>query len=337
MQKESTINHKQTVEQMILIFQMSNDSRLIFHGDIDMDDLGTVDETIRLNEAINYVAELFNTTQIQSCLMSIIFGFQMNNYEINFEKLLNYLNLELPNYFDLQTEIQELIDKRIIKYKREINTKNLYNSIFSVNPKVIDALYNNRSIEEGLSEPEVSFIQFCGHISRIIRSYSDRRLSMFDLSDEVYKIETWNQNLVAIQSLKELKVNIEDRILLYSLIESLTSDNESLVNLSILIKRIFGASNYPFIINTFLKGEHDLQRKGLIMVDSKTKGLVEDMTIGLTTKAMTILLGDSASFYVTPRSTDHHCICCENLVSKPFTLSKIKKSFNKLMSRFGWE
>ncbi|MEI7677557.1 MAG: hypothetical protein WCJ03_12310, partial [Bacteroidales bacterium] len=64
---------------------------------------------------------------------------------------------------------------------------------------------------------------------------------------------------------------------------------------------------------------------------------VEDMTIGLTTKAMTILLGDSASFYVTPRSTDHHCICCESRAAKPFTLSKIKKSFNKLMSRFGWE
>ena len=237
MQKESTINHKLTVEYLIFIFEKSNDSRLNYIEDM-------------VEDAIRFISELFHITHKQSGLLSIIFCFQMDNHEVSFERLLNYLGLQLQDYFDLLTDIQELIDKRILKVKRDnLNTKNLYHSSFTINPKVIDALFRNKSIDEGLKEPEQDFVQFCGHISRVIRSFSTRRLTLSDLVEQVSSIENRNPNLIAIQSLKELQLPIEERIVLYSLTESLTSDNESMVNLSNLIKQIFGTENYLSLIH----------------------------------------------------------------------------------------
>ena len=313
MQKQSTINHKLTVEYLTLIFEKSNDSKLNYADDKQMED------------AIRFISELFHTTPTQSGLLSVIFCFQMDNHEVSFERLLNYLGLQLQDYFDLQTEVQELINQRILKSKRDnLNTKNLYHSSYTVNPKVIDALFGNKSIEEGLKEPEQDFVQFCGHISRVIRSFSTRRFTIYDLVEQVSSIENRNPNLVAIQSLKELQLPIEERILLYSLTESLTSDNESMVNLSNLIKQIFGTENYHSILSSFMQIEQELQLKELVQVESK--GFVEDALIGLTPKSKTLLLGDSFTFYSKQGNTKHTLIRCETITPKQLFFNDKLKS-----------
>ena len=122
-----TINHKQTVEHFNLIFENSKYTKLDYSGKKDVD------------IAIRYVAELFNTTHIQSCLISIIFMFTMDDTEVGFERLLKFLGFDLQDYFDLQSDIQMLLDKGHIKYRRENRSNNLYNSNFSINQKIIDA------------------------------------------------------------------------------------------------------------------------------------------------------------------------------------------------------
>lgn len=306
------INHKQTIEYLNQIFENSKNSKLDYSGKVDID------------PAIRYIAELFNTTHIQSCLFAIIFNFQMDDTEIGFERLLKFLGLGMTDYFDLKSDVKLLIDKRLIILKRDNNTKNLYNSSFTINQKVLDALFENKSIEDGLSESEVTYVLFCSHISRVIRQNSMRRLSIYELVELVTDIENRNQNLTAIKLLKELRIEIEERIILYSLSESLTGDNESMVNLSSMIKQIFGTESYMSILSSFMTREQDLQLKELVEIESK--GCVEDALIGLTTKGKTILLGDSATFYNIQVSTKHNLIRCESIVEKQLFFNEKLKS-----------
>ena len=127
--------------------------------------------------------------------------------------------------------------------------------------------------------------------------------------------------------MKECRVEIEERIILYSLLESLTSDNESSINLSSLIKDIFGIEDYMTILSSLKKGEQDLQLKELIEVESI--GFIEDATLSLTDKAKKILLGDAASFYKKQINTKHQLIRCENILEKQlFFNDKLKNDLD---------
>lgn len=302
MQEENKhINHKQTVEHFNLIFENSKNSKMEFRADK------------KLDAAINMIATQFNISKIQSALFAVIFMFNLDDVEICTERIITFFGLKLPDYFTIKTDIEELIQVGLIKYKRENNSKNTYNSTFSINQKVLDAIFNNKDIDSALVEPDMSFVQFCGWIKRVIRNRSVRDFSLYDLVEKVNDIERRNPNILQIQQLKDLKVDEEERMIMYYLIESLT-DNEPSVNLRLIIMELFGIDNYISFSSQFIQNEQDLQLKGLVKVNAN--GYIDDATIALTDKAQDILLADSKILYKNNPKTDHTIIRHESIVEK---------------------
>ncbi|MDD4990977.1 MAG: ATP-binding protein [Paludibacter sp.] len=300
-----TINHKQTVEHFNLIFENSKNSKLELRSDKELD------------AAINMIATQFNISQIQSILLAVIFMFTMDDVDICTERIISFFGLKLPDFFTIKSDIEELIQIGLIKYKRENHSKNTYNSTFTINQKVLDAIFNNKDINSALIEPDMSFVQFCGWIKRVIRNRSVSDFSMFELSEKVNDIERRNPNILQIQQLKELKVNEEERMILYYLIESVT-DNEPTVNLRLIIIELFGIDNYISISSQFMQNEQDLQLKGLVKVNANgyVNGYFDDATIGLTEKAYDLLLADSKVLYKNSPKTDHTIIRHESIIEK---------------------
>ncbi|MDD3014282.1 MAG: ATP-binding protein [Candidatus Gastranaerophilales bacterium] len=306
-----TYNHKQTVEQLNLIFEKCKNSKMEFRSDK------------KLEEAINKVASLLNINRIQSALFAVIFMFNLDDIEISTERVLTFFNLKVPDFFTIKSDLEKLIQTGLIKYKRENNSKNTYNSTFSINQKVMDAIFNNKNILDALIEPDMSFVQFSGWIKRIIRNRSVRDFSMYELSEKVEDIERRNPNLLQIKQLKELKIDEVERMILYYLIESLT-DNEPTINLRLLIMELFGIDNYISISSQFLQNEQNLQLKGLVKVISN--GNIEDATISLTEKAKDFLLADSIILYRNTPKTNHTILRHQSIVEKELFFNEKQKN-----------
>ena len=301
MQEQTNHNHKQTVRNLEIIFDSSKKSKLEYSGDK------------LVESAIQSTSKLFGISHVQSCLFAIIFMFNIDDNEISSERLINFLDLKITDYFDIKGDIELLVSKNLIKYKRENGGKNLYNSSFNVNQKVIDAIFNNGSIDEALAQPELDFIQFCSHVKRRVQNNSYKDKSVFELCEQITELENKNINLSPIKYLKENKIEIEERIVLYSLIDSLT-DNEHRINLMSLLKEIFGAVDSISIASSIIAGNQDIEQKKLVEIESK--GFVEDATISLTNKAKDLLLGNSANLYKVKVDTKHNLIRCESIQEK---------------------
>jgi len=314
MQEQTNHNHKQTVRNLEIIFDSSKKSKLEYSGDK------------LVESAIQSTSKLLEISHVQSCLFAIIFMFNIDDNEISSERLINFLDLKITDYFDIKGDIELLVSKNLIKYKRENGGKNLYNSSFNVNQKVIDAIFNNGSIDEALAQPELDFIQFCSHVKRRVQNNSYKDKSVFELCEQITELENKNINLSPIKYLKENKIEIEERIVLYSLIESLT-DNEHQINLMSLLKEIFGAVDSISIAGSIIAGNQDIEQKKLVEIESK--GFVEDATISLTNKAKDLLLGNSANLYKVKVDTKHQLIRCESIQEKQlFFNEKLKNELD---------
>jgi len=284
MQEVIKINHKQTIESLNLIFENSKGSKLDYSGKGDTD------------TAIRYIAELLSVTHIQSCLFAIIFNFQLDDTEIGFERLLKFLGLEIQDYFDLQGDIQLLLDKGHLKYKRDRRLNNLYNSTFTINDKIIDAIFNGTSIEESLNLPDLDINQLCGYISRVIRSSSLNNCKIDEITEKIERIENKNSNLDAVIQLKKV-VTIEDRVLLYDLVNDMTTSNVSTFDLLPSLIQLFGRVDSQSILRSFINKETNLQKLGLIEVSAN--GYAQDSTVTLTDKTKEIFFGNHAGLYST--------------------------------------
>lgn len=301
MQEENKqINHKQTIESLNLIFENSKNSKLDFSGK------GNIDS------AIKYVADLFNITQIQSCFFTIIFNFQLDDTEIGFDRLLKFLALDVTDYFDLQGDIQELLDKGYLKYKREKRLNNLYNSTFTINDKIIDAIFNGSSISDALNEPDLDINQLCGYISRVIRTSSLNNCKIDEITEKVERIEKKNSNLEAIIQLKTI-LKIEDRTLLYDLVNELITSSNCTFDLLPSLIQLFGRVDGQTILRSFINNETNLQKLGLVEVTGST--YIQDATITITDKTKEIFFGKHAGLYST-RITNKNIIKYESIFTK---------------------
>lgn len=294
------INHKQTVEYFNLIFENSKGSKMEFHKDK------------KLDAAIRYIVDLFNITHIQSCLLAIIFIFTLDDTEVGFERLLNFLGMNLTDYFDLQGDVQVLLDKGHIIYRKENRTNNLYNSNFSINQKVIDAIFNGTSIVDALSEPDLDINQLCGHISRVITRSSLNNCTVNEITEKIERIENKNSNLDAVIQLKKI-IQIEDRTLLYNLINEMTTSNVSTFDLLPSLIELYGRIESQCILRSFINKETNLQKLGLLEVSAN--GYAQDATITLTDKTKEIFFGNHAGLYLT-RITNKNIIRHDSIFSK---------------------
>ena len=115
------INHKYTIQYLNYIFAKTKNSKLTFENSKEM------------KEAFNYLSSLFNLSQTQCALFSIVFTFTVDEdlERVRTLRILSFIDFELDSYFAIKEDMELLIKKGFIKQKKEERTDNLYNSSFT--------------------------------------------------------------------------------------------------------------------------------------------------------------------------------------------------------------
>ena len=315
MEEAIKISHKQTIESFTLIFENSKNSKLDYS------------DKKEVNSAIRYVADLLSISHIQSCLFAIIFIFQLDDSEISFERLLKFLGFITTDYFDLQGDMQVLLDKGHLRYKRSRRSNNLFYSSFYINEKVVDAIFNSTSIQDAVNEPLEDINQFCGHISRVIQNCSLENFNFFETIEIIEKVEDKNASLDTIIQLKRI-LEIQDRALIYDLVHELITTNNTTFDLLPSLIQLYGRVDSQSVLRTFTNNKSDLQKLGLVEIISN--GYIQDATITLTSKTKELFFGKNAELY-SNKITYKNIIKYDSIYPKElFFDEQVKRQLNLL-------
>ena len=266
------INHKETIRNLKYLFVKSKHSKLSFDANRD------------LKDAFKYLSQLFNLTHIQCALLSIVFAFTIDEdlEKVSSLRLLNFLSLELDDYFEIKGDIEVLIQKGFIKQKKDEDTNNIYHSSFVVNQKLLDMLFRNEEIDLGiLTGNKSDFAQFCGHVYGIIRKKLINQQSQEQIYNSIIEHEEQNIILSQIQILNSLDLDIKDRIVIYCLTHNMCELKEEVTIYSLAFD-IHGIANSGSFVERLKDGTSKLQLNGLIEVIKNE--------VLLTTKAKELLL-----------------------------------------------
>ena len=268
------INHKETIRNLKYLFVKSKHSKLSFDANRD------------LKDAFKYLSQLFNLTHIQCALLSIVFAFTIDEdlEKVSSLRLLNFLSLELDDYFEIKGDIEVLIQKGFIKQKKEDDADNIYHSSFVVNQKLLDMLFRNEVIDlEKLAGKKTDFAQFCGHVYGIIRKKLINQQSQQQIYNSILENEVQSPTLSQIQILKSFELDVKDRIAIYCMMYNMCELKEEVTIYSLAFD-IFGVANSGSFVERLKDGTSKLQLNGFIEVIKNE--------VLLTTKAKELLLID---------------------------------------------
>ena len=268
------INHKETIRNLKYLFVKSKHSKLSFDANRDIKD------------AFKYLSQLFNLTHIQCALLSIVFAFTIDEdlEKVSSLRLLNFLSLELDDYFEIKGDIEVLIQKGFIKQKKEDDADNIYHSSFVVNQKLLDMLFRNEVIDlEKLAGKKTDFAQFCGHVYGIIRKKLINQQSQQQIYNSILENEVQSPTLSQIQILKSFELDVKDRIAIYCMMYNMCELKEEVTIYSLAFD-IFGVANSGSFVERLKDGTSKLQLNGFIEVIKNE--------VLLTTKAKELLLID---------------------------------------------
>ncbi len=269
------INHKYTIQYLNYIFVKTKNSKLTFENSKEM------------KEAFNYLSSLFNLSQTQCALFSIVFTFTVDEdlERVRTLRILSFIDFELDSYFAIKEDMELLIKKGFIKQKKEERTDNLYNSSFTVNQKLIDMLFRNEDIQfEKLYGNGYNFTQFSRHMYRINNHKLLNHLTRDEVYTSILEHEERNEDLTKIQTLKSLGLDVKDRLVIYYLIHKYTENEKSLNSYKIGFD-LYGPSNVISFTKKLAEKKTQLQIQGLVE-------LIGNKQIQLTTKAKELLLND---------------------------------------------
>lgn len=293
-------NHKETIRNLKYLFVKSKHSKLSFDANRD------------LKDAFKYLSQLFNLTHIQCALLSVVFAFTIDEdlERVSSLRLLNFLSLELDDYFEIKGDIEVLIQKGFIKQKKEDDTDNIYHSSFVVNQKLLDMLFRNEVIDLArLAGNKNDFPQFCGHAYGIIRKKLINQQSQEQIYNSIIEYEEQNLIIFQIQILNSLELDIKDRIVIYCLTHNLCELKEEVTIYSLAFD-IHGIANSGSFVKRLKDGTSKLQLNGLIEV-------VKNEVL-LTTKAKELLLEKDSLIEKNEESieTSHYFIKYDSIPEK---------------------
>ncbi len=267
------VNHKLTVGYLKQIFLETRRARL-----------EDASKNKQLDSAYQFLSELLNLSHLQCTLFAIIFKYSTDGdlEKISTQRLMSFLDVNLDHFFDIKTDLELLIQRGLIKQRKEDRTDNLFNSSFFVNQKLLDMIFENQEIDfEKLYGNGYNFIQFCGHMYRISNRRLLDHLSREELLAKVEEHENLNQNLSEIKTLKSLELETIDRLIMYYMIHQY-SIGEMFIGAYSMCFDIMSPKRVRSYIKSVRENKTQIQTAGLVIA-------TDDLELKLTTKAKDLL------------------------------------------------
>ena len=243
------------------------------------------------------LAEYLGVTADQSYVFVVIFILQTKINVVELRDILKFLNLSFIDSVNLNSDIQALCNQNLIEVAGEFFTKRRTNrglKSYNVFEYVINAIYENRPIV--ISEPEILDVYgFCNNVSDLVTEREMVSMETLELFCKVQIIESANPQLPFIERIKNMKIPLDERTLLYEMAHDLYVHGKS----TSMMKTLEDMYDRPR--ERMCKMREFIQKTNILfqmeLITSSESRFANDLQLDLTPEAVEMLFGDDAVLF----------------------------------------
>lgn len=243
------------------------------------------------------MADYLGVTAQQSYVFVVIFVLQTKINMVELRDILKFLNLSFIDSVNLNSDIQALCNQNLIEVAGDLFNKRRTNRglrSYNVSDSVVNAIYENRPIV--ISEPEVLDVYgFCNSISELVIERELVSMETLDLFCKVLNIESDNPQLPFVERIKNMKIPLDERTLLYEMAHDLYTHGKSTSMMKTLDDMYDSPRERMRKVREFVEKTNILFQMELIT--SSESRFANDLQLDLSPEAVEMLFGDDAVLF----------------------------------------
>lgn len=258
----------------------------------------------KITPQIEILNTYFSTSSKLTLLLVGTFMRQLNNYSVTLSCLIDYFGMDKIQVVEIKRDIDELMKLRLLesdeieRYKKRKLKISRFN--FEIAGHIVNAIYDNISIEDSKKSGSLDIFQFCAEVSALIEARSNYLFSYVEMENEVLQMEDNNLQIPIITHMINQNISPEDRILIYEMFDDLV-EGDSGTNLQITLKDMFDEKKKIMrLMSDFKSEKSDLLKKNYITL-SKSK-YSNDIVVKLTDNIMELMAGENLNLLFTNNS-----------------------------------
>ncbi len=285
MEKEKELNFK-------VIELITSIAKGVRHSELSDDALANV------NNQCKILANYLNVNEQQAMLFAVVFVLYSRLSAVNIRELYTFFSVDFIEGIRFKYDIEVLLNKQLIDleelYSKQRKRTNLTRSSFIIPESIISATYRNVEIPQKITF-ELDIYEFCDTVTTYINDRCEDKIDTKSLFECVEELEIINQKIEGVEKLLKMGLQIEDRLLLYNILNDMVSTGRYTL-IESRLKDIY--DNARLRMNKF----RQLILKENIMfeldlIDLHRNRFSNDSQLELTAYGMEFLLGDDAILY----------------------------------------
>lgn len=266
-------------------------------------------ETKEILRRASKLADHLNLTNRETILIIAAFNCVLQNNTFSWDYIRRFYNVRSMVLLPLKKEFDLLVDKKYF-----VPGSRRHSSDYELHPKLMESIMEERRLNcEDLYDHDYDRYKFVNEVSDLIENRSDGEITTMMLFDKTYSLEQQHNELVFVQNIQKLKLNIEERTLLYEICDDFIQGGES--GISCTLKDMYQNPSKRFCIAKDLKEEkHILQKLGYIEILPDT--MFSDSHIALTEKGKHIFLEGDFELFADTKRNDKSLIYPDKIAEK---------------------
>ncbi|MEI6754722.1 MAG: ATP-binding protein [Paludibacter sp.] len=272
--------------------------------------------TATIQEESQQLADYLHITEQQVWLFSIIYIQQYMGFACDLIDLLREINLKSSKFVQYRSDLVALIDKKIIKSEydqrneRSVPRPNF--RFMMVRNDVLEAIFNNLSLEEATKSEPMDIYEFCSEVSDLIKERAEKKITNNQLVDEVGYLESTNPQVEVIKKLIDKGISIANRILLYEICDDMVQGGETAMEIT--IRDIYDSQRMRIRkIREITENTSQLIQENLINIIPGA--FVSEIRLVLTSSTIELMLGQDAEIFIK-KQTLRDVITAESVAAK---------------------
>lgn len=251
-----------------------------------------------ISEQSEILAAYLNVNKQQAMLFAVIFVLYSKLPSVSLRELYGFFSVDFIEGVRFKFDIEVLIAKEIIQseeyYSKQKRKRNLLNTGLIIPDSIINSIYTNCKLQQKQIE-KLDIYEFCETVTNYINDRYEDKFDTNDLFIHVKELEDANSEIEGVEKLLKLGLLVEDRVLVYQILNDMVSTGRYTLIESTL-KDMY--DNARLRMNKF----RQLILKENIMfeldlIDLHRNRFSNDSQLELTPYGMEFLLGEDAILY----------------------------------------
>jgi DNA polymerase III delta prime subunit len=252
----------------------------------------------KVSQQCETLAEYLDVNKQQAMLFSVIFVLYSKLPSVNIRELYSFFNIDFIEGLKFKYDIQVLLNKELIEleefYSKQRRKTNLTRSSLIIPESIISATYRNVEIPQKITF-ELDIYEFCDTVTTYINERCEDKIDTNSLFKYVKELEDANPEIEGVENLLKLGLLIEDRVLVYQILNDMVSTGRYTLIESTLKDMYDNARLRMNKYRELLFNENPMYEMDLIQLHRQK--FSNDAQLELTAYGMEFLLGDDAILY----------------------------------------